>query len=309
MTATADPPAGAAALPRISVIITTYNARATVDACLTSVFRQDTASPYEVILVDSSSDGTAEFVRERYPQVRLLTSASRLYCGDARNLALAVTRAPIVAFLDADCFVEPSWIAALLEAHRSPHLLVGGSIENGTPASALAWAYYFCEFSLWLPRKRPAEIGEIAGSCLSFKREAYDRYGPFLGGTYSSDTVFQWRARQDGHTVLSSPAVRVFHTWQPGLRAFLAHVYEHRRFFARLARRQFGIRGWRLWLAVALSPVYPFGLLALTGWRVLGCLRYLPRFLWSLPIVFLGFCARAAGEVSGLLDAERERPK
>ena len=165
---------------------------------------------FETILVDSSTDGTGDLVRQRYPEVQLITSSSRLFCGDARN---GRPRRPgrIIAFLDADCFVEPGWVDAVLEAHRTPHLLVSGVVLNGTPDRQVAWAYYFCEFSHWLPGGAIREIPEAAGCCLSFKREAYEAYGPFLEGTYSSDTAFQRRAWRDGHQVYLDPSIRIFH--------------------------------------------------------------------------------------------------
>ncbi|HSW48736.1 MAG TPA: glycosyltransferase family 2 protein, partial [Bryobacteraceae bacterium] len=113
------------ALPALSVVISCYNSRSTLDDCLSSLRRQETRSRFEVILVESSADGTADHVRRDYPEVRLLASARRLYCGDARNLALGVARAPVVAFLDADCHVGAEWVEAVLEAHRSPYWLVG----------------------------------------------------------------------------------------------------------------------------------------------------------------------------------------
>jgi GT2 family glycosyltransferase len=286
--------------PELSVVIASYNSLATVDACLCSLRRQKTSRPLEIILVDSSTDGTGEHVRRRYPEVVLLVSPQRLYCGDARNRALEVARAPVIAFLDADCYVEEGWAGALLKAHRSPHWLIGGTVDNGSRKSLCAWAYYFCEFSLWLPRTRPAQIAEVAGGCLSIKREAFERYGPFLAGTYCSDTAFQWRARRDGHRALLSPAIRVFHTCEPGVRELLAHVSQHRRFFAQVARSQRKIEGWRRRVLVIMSPLYPFLLLALTSWRVLRRPRYLGWFLLCSPLVFLGCCARAWGELTGL---------
>jgi GT2 family glycosyltransferase len=291
--------------PKLSVVVATYNARATVDVCLDSLHRQKTGEPFEIILVDSSTDGTADHVRRHYPRVRLLESPDRLYCGDARNLAMKVAEAPIVAFLDADCFVDENWIESVLEAHRSPHWLVGGIIDNGSRRSLVSWAYYFCEFSLWLPRSKPAEIAEIAGCCLSFKREAFEKYGPFLCGTYCSDTAFHWRVQRDGYKVLFAPSIRVFHTVDSKVLEFLEHVMMHRSYFTRVALSQKKLAAWQRPLLAALAPVYPFLLTALTAGRVLRCPRYLPVFLISLPLVFLAFCARAWGEVIGLFTQAR----
>jgi GT2 family glycosyltransferase len=294
------PPDPGQPAPALSVVVSSYNSRSTVDACLSSLLRQEIDKQFEVILVDSSADGTAEHIRQCYPGVFLLTSGERLYCGDARNRALEVARAPVIAFLDADCYVEPDWAKAVLEAHRRPHWLVGGAIHNGSRRGVTAWAYYFCEFSLWLPRARTAEISEIAGCCLSFKREAFEKYGPFLGGTYSSDTAFQWRARRDGHKVLCSPAIRVFHTCESSAGEYLAHLVEHRRFFMQVARSQRKLDGAWIWLLAVLSPLYPFLLMGLTAWRALQRPRFLGRFLLASPLVFVGCCARAWGELTGL---------
>jgi GT2 family glycosyltransferase len=288
--------------PSLSVVVASYNARDSIDACLESLVRQTTSKAFETIVIDSSTDGTAERVRRKYPQFGLLTSPRRLYCGDARNRGLALARAPIVAFLDADCFVEADWVEAVLRAHESQHWLVGGVIDNGNPASALSWAYYFLEFSLWLPRSERQEVAEMAGCCLSLKREAFDKYGPFRVGTYSSDTAFQWRMRRDGHKVLLDPAIRVYHTLDSTPRQAFSHTVEHRRCFVRVARSEKMIGFRQRWALVGLAPVYPLLLLALTATRVLRRRAYAARFLRVLPLVFIGCCARAWGELTGLLE-------
>lgn len=54
----------------VTVLVTTYNRKAEIGCCLDSVLRQD--YPCEVLVLDdASSDGTTEFVRENYPQVRI----------------------------------------------------------------------------------------------------------------------------------------------------------------------------------------------------------------------------------------------
>ena len=188
--------------PELSVVITSFNAVATIADCLGSLRAQETGRQFEVVLVDSSTDGTADLVRARHPEVRLIESRRRLHCGEARNRALEVVRAGVIAFLDADCLVDPDWVDAVLETHRSAELLVGGAVDNACPSNLVGWAYYFCEYNLWLPSRRRRRIPEMAGCCLSIKRAAYDLYGPFVEGTYSSDTAF------GNITALVPPALR-----------------------------------------------------------------------------------------------------
>ena len=287
--------------PDLSVIITTYNARNIIGDCLDSLRRQRTSHRFEIVLVDSSDDDTAEILRARYPEVRLIHSPHRLYCGDARNLGMAEARAGLIAFLDADCHVGENWIEAVLNAHRSECLLVGGIIDNNPRDSIMSWAYYFCEFSLWLPARRSRRIKEIAGCCLSFKRSAYDRYGPFVEGTYCSDTAFQWRLQKDGHDVYSDPAIRVYHHSPSGLGFFLSHTYEHRKAFARVKCREKRLSAVRRIMEIALLPITPLLLMGATLLRLYRCREYLPRFVLTMPVLILGYCARCCGELAGYL--------
>jgi len=290
----------------LSVIIASYNARRTIAMCLDSLRLQKTSRTFETILVDSSTDGTAEMVRQRYPEVRLITSASRLFCGSARNVALKVAQAPIIAFLDADCFVEPGWVDAVLAAQSPPHYLVSGVVLNGSPDNQVAWAYYFCEFSHWLPARASREIHEAPGCCLSFQRPAYEAYGPFLEGTYSSDTAFHWRTRRNGHKVHLNPAIRVFHQTRYNIRDYLNHVAYHRRCYARVKLRESGL-GLALRLAhVLLALLLPFLLLMVIGIRVIISRRFFREFLSCLPLLFAGLCARAYGEFFGFLTSAQE---
>jgi GT2 family glycosyltransferase len=63
------------ASPDISVIVVSWNGRRYLDECLAAVAAQQGAA-FETILVDNgSTDGSAEYVRERYPWVRVVVLA------------------------------------------------------------------------------------------------------------------------------------------------------------------------------------------------------------------------------------------
>ena len=137
-------------------------------------------------------------LKKRFPSVKLHHFSERKFCGDARNWAISVAQGDIIAFLDADCTVESNWVDEVLKAHHSPYLVIGGVVDNGSPKSLVGWAYYFCEFNLWMPQSLKCERREVAGCCLSMKRGAFERYGPFLEGTYCSDTAFQRKMERGG---------------------------------------------------------------------------------------------------------------
>ncbi|MHB1770767.1 MAG: glycosyltransferase family 2 protein [Acidimicrobiales bacterium] len=90
----------------VSVVVPAHDSAATIAEALESV-RAQTSLPDEVIVVDDgSSDGTADIVASRFPEVKLIRQANTGPAG-ARNRALEVVRSDWVAFLDADDVWEP----------------------------------------------------------------------------------------------------------------------------------------------------------------------------------------------------------
>ena len=120
--------------PLISVVIPSYNARDTLSRCLRMVFDQDLEARFEVVVVDSSNEGTDEILRQEFPWALLLRLERRTSAGEARNLGAAKVAAPFVAFTDADCMVARDRLRRMLRRHReADYAAVGGSIANGTP--------------------------------------------------------------------------------------------------------------------------------------------------------------------------------
>jgi GT2 family glycosyltransferase len=285
--------------PEIIVVIVSFNAAKTIEKCLESLKNQATSAKFQVILVDSSGDGTAGLARKVFPQARIITSKRRLYCGDGRNMAIRASKAPLIAFLDADCYVENGWLESLVKAHKQPHLVVGGAIVNGSAHSITAWTYYFIEFNSWIPSRRAREIPEIAGCSLSMKRTAFTNFGPFIKQTYSSDTAFHWRLQKAGHKVLFEPEIRVYHTFESGMSGLLEHIKEHRRAFAMVRSKENKFSRLRALVEMAALPSHPFLLVVLIFWRLRYSPDLYPVFICSLPLVIAGLWARVRGEFQG----------
>lgn len=88
--------------PLCSVVIPAYCASSTIGDALISVFSQESAPLFEVIVVDDgSTDDTAAVVERDFPEVRLIRKANG-GPGSARNRGVAEARGDIVLFLDAD---------------------------------------------------------------------------------------------------------------------------------------------------------------------------------------------------------------
>jgi GT2 family glycosyltransferase/peptidoglycan/xylan/chitin deacetylase (PgdA/CDA1 family) len=105
---------------RISVIIPTYNRRQVLERTLPGVLAQDfPPQDYEVIVVvDGSTDGTAEMLRDLKPQCSLrVLESQHLGAGAARNVGIRAAVGDLVLFLDDDLITTPD----LLQQHCAAH--------------------------------------------------------------------------------------------------------------------------------------------------------------------------------------------
>jgi glycosyltransferase involved in cell wall biosynthesis len=215
--------------PAVSVIVCSYNSRTRIDAALRSLRAQDLDEPYEVIVVDSGSDGAHEYVRRTYPEVRLVRSEARLWPAQARNRGVEAARGEFVAFLPDDGIARPDWLRRRLAKHREGFPAVGGAITNGTPRHPVGSAGYYLEYSALIPSARVLAEQAIP-HCLSYERSLLTRLGSFPEGTDTGeDTVFNTRCLAAGVPIGFDPEVQLAHVNPTRLRSYLRHQYGHGR--------------------------------------------------------------------------------
>ncbi|MCK4470571.1 MAG: glycosyltransferase family 2 protein, partial [Anaerolineae bacterium] len=102
--------------PRVSVVILNWNGRRYLEDCLTSL-QDQTFTDFDVILVDNgSTDGSVEWVAERFPQVRVIRNETNVGFAAGNNQAIRASQAEFVATLNNDTRVEPDWLAMLIAA-------------------------------------------------------------------------------------------------------------------------------------------------------------------------------------------------
>jgi N-acetylglucosaminyl-diphospho-decaprenol L-rhamnosyltransferase len=112
------PQNGVSGINDLTVVVITHNRRTELSRTLAKLIHLPERPP--VIVADNAStDGTADAVAAEFPSVRLIRLPENLGAV-ARNIAVAETRTPYVAFCDDDTWWEPGslWRAArILDAH------------------------------------------------------------------------------------------------------------------------------------------------------------------------------------------------
>ncbi len=100
----------------LSVLIPNYNGLALLPACLESL-RAQSWRDFETLLVDDgSSDGSAAWVQEHYPKVRVLALPRNVGLARAVNRGLQLARGDNIVLLNNDTAAAPDWLAVLSQA-------------------------------------------------------------------------------------------------------------------------------------------------------------------------------------------------
>ena len=116
-------------LARATVAIVNWNGRHLLEECLPSVFALDyPRDALECVVVDNgSSDGSLAWLQALWPQVRVVSHPDNRGFAAAANDAAEAASGQVVAFLNNDCRVEPTWLRHLVEALTTEGAAAAGS--------------------------------------------------------------------------------------------------------------------------------------------------------------------------------------
>jgi GT2 family glycosyltransferase len=158
-----------------SIVIPNWNGRELLAKYLPSVLEAAGGNPAnEVIVVDNASaDGSADFLRENFPTVRVVALEKNRGFGGGSNAGVAAARNDVVVLLNSDMRVAPDFLAPLLAAF------------TGDKVFAVSCQIFFSD-----PARRREETGLTEGrwhrGALQVGHRADDRitepYPCFYGG-------------------------------------------------------------------------------------------------------------------------------
>lgn len=207
--------------PRLSVIVPSYNPGEKIPRCLEALKALEVEAPFEIIVVDSGDDGTAEAL-ESDEGVRLVRSPARLFPGTTRNRGAEAASGSVLSFIDADCVPSADWLQRIIEARPAENrTAVGGAILNGTPESAVGSAEYFSELSGLLPGGPPRKVDFLPGANFAVGAEAFREVGGMRDYEKGSDVTFGRDCRAHGIQPLFRPEITVAHFNRTDARGFL----------------------------------------------------------------------------------------
>ena len=218
----------AAPLPAsATVVIPNWNGRDLLERYLPSVIAALSHNPEnEIIVVDNgSADGSAEFVRRAFPDVKVLALERNLGFGGGSNAGFRAARNDIVVLLNSDMQVSPDFLPPLVEGFRDERVFaVSCQIFFRDPAklreeTGLTQGWWQ-DGGLKVRHRVDSGLADLfpcfyggGGSC-AFDRRKFLELGGFdilLAPFYLEDTDLGYMAWKRGWKVLYQPRSIVYH--------------------------------------------------------------------------------------------------
>ena len=226
--------------PSVSIVIVSYNTKDMTVACIESVRKFASADEHEIIIVDNAStDGSADLIQQRFPDIKLIRSTINLGFAGANNLAARHASADYILLLNPDTLILDNAIGKLLEfAKLHPKAGIWGGKTYFADMSlnpTSIWRF----MSLWSLFVQTAGLSRVFGKSLIFSPESYGGWprdsvrevdivtGCFflierqlwvsLGGfderffMYAEEADLCYRARKHGARALFTPDAAIIH--------------------------------------------------------------------------------------------------
>lgn len=183
----------------VSVVVPIRNAARTLPNCLAALERLDPA-PFEIILVDNgSTDESLALIRafagDRAAKGVRVLEEPRRGAAAARNTGAWVAAGDVIAFTDADCAPDPSWLRMLTEPFGDSSVLAVAGRVLAAPAST-ALELFSALYTLqsldkparhhrWTPWEGGFPTANFAVRCDSFKQiGGFDKEVEIYGEDY-----------------------------------------------------------------------------------------------------------------------------
>lgn len=235
----------------VAIVILNWNGRSMLERFMPSVLRyslmdsdseagwQTPHTPQldltsEVVVADNgSTDDSIAFLRERYPQVRLILLDKNYGFAEGYNKALEQVEADYYVLLNSDVECTPHWVQPVVSMmEREPHVAVAqpkllmfdrkDTFEYAGAAGGFIdhYGYPFCRGRLFSTLERDhgqyddeCDIFWASGAAMFVRARVYRKLGGLDADFFAhmEEIDFCWRAKNNGYQVRYCPRSVVYH--------------------------------------------------------------------------------------------------
>jgi GT2 family glycosyltransferase len=202
--------------PKVTIVVITYNNKDIIDENLQSI-QKLVYSNYDCILVDDcSTDGTCEYVKGKYPWVKIIKKRINSGVTISKNIGIQQSKSKYILFLDSDVELSEDYLnkcVELMEKNKNIVICGGKLLFKQEPDKINEAGGYLCTIGLAKDRGRgenslmynkTEEVFFIGGAAQCVRRDLFDQIGKLdiTTSCYGTEDIdICWRARLAGYMV------------------------------------------------------------------------------------------------------------
>ncbi len=215
--------------PLVSIIIPTHNRIEKLIRLISSILESDyPKDKLEIIVVDdASTDGTHEYIKKLFPQVKVIRNEEEKLLAESRNIGVRVSHGKYIFIIDDDNVVDKNALRELVEfMEKHPEVGVAGPIMYFLSDPKRIWCagvrrnYWttitkLIGFNTKNRRlfKEPYESDDFPNAFM-VKREVFEKLGLFNSNLFPihyDEADFCQRVKRSGFKVMVVPSAKVWH--------------------------------------------------------------------------------------------------
>jgi len=224
----------------LSIIIVNYNVKEFLQNLIHSIEKATLNLTKEIIIVDNASDdGSVDFIKDKFPEVKLIANKKNLGFGKANNLGLKIAAGEYILLINPDTLVAEDTFEKMIQFFNDTPAagLAGCKILNPDGTLQLAcrrsfpgpWTSFtkvtglstlfpkskiFARYNLtYLDENKSYEVDAISGSFMMMRRSVYDKVGGFDEQffMYGEDLDLCYRIQKSGFKVYYVYSTQIIH--------------------------------------------------------------------------------------------------
>jgi len=215
--------------PLVSVVIPTHNRREKLKYLIKSILESDyRKDKLEIIVVDdASSDGTREYVKKLFPQIKVVRNETERLLAASRNIGVRVSKGKYIFIVDDDNVVDRNTIKELVEfMEQHPEVGVVGPIMYFFRDPKRIWCAgvrrnYWTTITKFIyfntvddgSLREPYESEDFPNAFI-VRRKVIEKVGVFnskLFPIHYDEADFCQRVRRAGYKIMVVPTAKVWH--------------------------------------------------------------------------------------------------
>ncbi len=212
----------------VAIIVITHNGKHHLKECFESLTNQ-TYKNFDCYLLDNAStDGSAEYVKENFPWVKIIRLKRNYGFAEGYNYAVKKINADYVGFLNDDTKVDPKWLEELVKAvkvdknivavgskilfYDKPNVIAHAGGKKTPIGAGLDIGFGLKESSYSEGQKY---AGFVCGAAMLIRKNIFEELGGFDKDyfAYLEDVDLCWRAWLRGYKTIYVPTSIAYHKY------------------------------------------------------------------------------------------------